>query len=141
MSTVILACCMEITRLYSAFFVSPKQLDDYKNWAVSFTFFQPDSTDLFDCPDTTYFFETSDTFSSQFFDQISYMKYGYVGLVLNEFRGKDFVCDGKKFCNGNDIMLDKGFDRYTINYCAGCMIAYIAVCRLTSYLALRFIKM
>ena len=81
------------------------------------------------------------TFSSQFFDQISYMKYGYVGLVLNEFRGKDFVCNGKNFCNGNDIMLDKGFNRYTINYCAGCMIAYIAVCRITSYLALRFIKM
>ena len=34
MSTVVLACAMEITRLYSAFFVSPKQLDDYKNWAV-----------------------------------------------------------------------------------------------------------
>ena len=34
MSTVILACAMEITRLYSAFFVSPKLLDTYPNWKV-----------------------------------------------------------------------------------------------------------
>jgi ATP-binding cassette, subfamily G (WHITE), member 2 len=34
MSTVILACCMEITRLYSAFFVSPVLLDSYPKWKV-----------------------------------------------------------------------------------------------------------
>jgi ATP-binding cassette, subfamily G (WHITE), member 2 len=34
MSTVILACCMEITRLYSAFFVSPVLLDNYPKWKV-----------------------------------------------------------------------------------------------------------
>ena len=34
MSTVILACAMEITRLYSAFFVSPVLLDSYPRWKV-----------------------------------------------------------------------------------------------------------
>ena len=34
MSTVILACAMEITRLYSAFFVSPVLLDSYPLWKV-----------------------------------------------------------------------------------------------------------
>jgi ATP-binding cassette, subfamily G (WHITE), member 2 len=34
MSTVILACAMEITRLYSAFFVSPLLLDTYPLWKV-----------------------------------------------------------------------------------------------------------
>ena len=34
MSTVILACAMEITRLYSAFFVSPVLLDTYSKWKV-----------------------------------------------------------------------------------------------------------
>ena len=35
MSTVVLACAMEITRLYSAFFVSPVLLDSYSKWKVS----------------------------------------------------------------------------------------------------------
>ena len=34
MSTVVLACAMEITRLYSAFFVSPVLLDTYPLWKV-----------------------------------------------------------------------------------------------------------
>ena len=34
MSTVVLACAMEITRLYSAFFVSPVLLDSYPKWKV-----------------------------------------------------------------------------------------------------------
>ena len=34
MSTVVLACAMEITRLYSAFFVSPMLLDTYPLWKV-----------------------------------------------------------------------------------------------------------
>ena len=38
MSTVILACAMEITRLYSAFFVSPVLLDSYPKWKVSTSF-------------------------------------------------------------------------------------------------------
>ena len=81
------------------------------------------------------------------------MKFGYIGLVVNEYTGLNFDCgtSGAKpnviltgtACtpNGELIMYKNGYDRYTVGYCAGCMIVYIAVCRLTSYLALRFIKM
>ena len=81
------------------------------------------------------------------------MKFGYIGLVVNEYTGLVFDCgtSGAKpnviipaaTCtpNGEMIMSKNGYDRYTVGYCAGCMIVYIAVCRLTSYLALRFIKM
>ena len=79
------------------------------------------------------------------------MKFGYIGLVVNEYTGLVFDCgtSGAKpnvpvatcIPNGEKIMYNNGYDRYTVGYCAGCMIVYIAVCRLTSYLALRFIKM
>lgn len=82
----------------------------------------------------------------QFFDQISYMKFGYIGLCLNEYQNLTLVCV-RSVCakapvlNAIGIMKSYGYDRYNIQYCAGCMIVYIAVCRVTSYLALRFIKM
>ena len=120
MTTVVLACCMEISRLYSAFFVSPVQLDAAPKW--------------------------------KFFDQISYMKYGYIGLCLNEYNGAVFQCRNNQktitgdclpglITRGEDVAKRFGYDRYTISYCAGCMVAYIIICRLASYLALRFIKM
>lgn len=84
-------------------------------------------------------------FVLQFFDQISYMKFGFIGLVLNEFKDKTFVCNPtavpKQFCDGNLILGVNGYNRYNVGYCAGCMIVYIAVCRITSYIALRFLKM
>jgi hypothetical protein len=117
MSTVVLACAMEITRLYSAFFVSPLQLDAYpaNKW--------------------------------KFFDRISYMKYGYIGLVNNEYIGLDLKCkttelkSGKcPYTQGEQIMKNFGYQRYSISYLAGCMVAYFVICRIAAYLALRFIK-
>jgi ATP-binding cassette subfamily G (WHITE) protein 2 len=118
MSTVILAGAMEITRLYSAFFLSPRLQDLYPKWA--------------------------------FFDKISYMKYGYIGLSLNEYNNLELSClPGQlvpkntgicTYTSGDQLSYLYGYNRYTIQYCGGCMVAYIAVCRLTSYLALRFIK-
>ena len=35
LATLVLACAMEITRLYSAFYVSPRLLDSHPNWKVS----------------------------------------------------------------------------------------------------------
>lgn len=91
----------------------------------------------------------------QFFDQISYMKYGYVGLTINEYTGLKYkcgtraapldgpgdVCPTSNELTGEATMKRFGYDRYTISYCAGCLIAYIIVCRTASYLALRFWKM
>lgn len=87
----------------------------------------------------------------QFFDQISYMKYGYIGLCLNEYQDLTYRCGtkiatacaaGKPYTKtGEETMRLSGYERYTIDYCVGCMIVYIAVCRTASYLALRFLKM
>jgi hypothetical protein len=33
-----------------------------------------------------------------------------------------------------------GYDRYTIDFCGGILVAYIVICRLLAYLGLRFIK-
>jgi hypothetical protein len=82
------------------------------------------------------------------------MKFGYIGLVLNEYRDLRLTCAAKSAfaeCltsdtkpptfNASIVLTNNGYDRYDIGYCAGCMVVYIAVCRITSYLALRFIKM
>ena len=77
------------------------------------------------------------------------MKYGYIGLSLNEYtdlflqcRPAELMTNGTcKYTAGEQLSQLYGYDRYTIDYCAGMMIVYIAVCRITSYLGLRFIKM
>ena len=80
------------------------------------------------------------------------MKYGYIGLSLNEYTDLFLQCRETelvlikgllqcKYTAGEQLSQLYGYDRYTINYCAGMMIVYIAVCRITSYLGLRFIKM
>ena len=165
MSTVVLACAMEITRLYSAFFVSPVLLDTYPLWKVRNK--RQDETRLVSLSTPRYWiFCVHDLLqsidfllnsrpvlfiSSQFFDQISYMKFGYIGLVLNEYRGLRLTCAKKsafaECATSNDgtfnasvVLRTNGYDRYDIGYCAGCMVVYIAVCRIASYLALRFIK-
>ena len=87
-------------------------------------------------------------FSLQFFDQISYMKYGYIGLCLNEYNNLTLQCTPAQlvkgvcvFTSGDQLTAQFGYNRYTTGYCAGMMIIYISVCRIASYLGLRFIKM
>jgi hypothetical protein len=96
LSCVVLACCMEVNRQYSAFFVSPVALDSYPRW--------------------------------KFFDSISYMKYGYVGLVLNEYEGWIIPCTkpsdysttstGELYCKTGDQWADSyGYKRYNVPFC------------------------
>lgn len=122
LSTVVLCAAMEITRLYSAFFVSPVLLLKYPKWS--------------------------------FFDQISYMKYGYIGLCLNEYTDLVLTCTPAQlvfnkpnqsvgvcqYTSGQQLNALYGYTFYNVDYCAGMMIVYIIVCRIASYLALRFIK-
>ena len=91
LSCVVLAAAMEITRLYSAFFVSPLALDNYPKW--------------------------------QFFDSISYMKFGYVGLCLNCYKGWYIPCTKPSdYVNGVCLTGDQwaakyGYQRYSLQYC------------------------
>lgn len=115
MSVVVLSCAMEISRQYGAFFVSPVLLDDYYQW--------------------------------KFFDQISYIKYGFMGIALNEYSDLQLTCTAVQRAGGlatckptGEAYADTlGYRRFTIPYAAGCCVAYIVVCRVVSYLALRFI--
>ena len=71
LSTVVLAMFMEITRLYSAFFVSPLALDAFPIWA--------------------------------FWDQVSYMKFSYTGLVVNQYTGMSYYCTPAQLQNINFV--------------------------------------
>ena len=116
MSTVVLSLVLEISRLFGGFFTSPKQLDDFQNW--------------------------------KFADALSYLKYTFVGVALNELNGLKLSCtDAQRLAGGTNcietgevINAQRGYDEYTVDLCAGALIAYIAGARLVAYLALRFIK-
>ena len=156
MSTVVLAMLMEFSRLYSAFFVSPMQLDNLAGGKWNFA------------------------------DALSYMKWCYVGLCLNEYTDLQLSCqtsptikaqrplptylsDGTGYTTTSNGITTKvlyngvqgslggsgvcaptgepminafGYNRhdYSIGYCAGILVVYIIGCRLFSYLALRYIK-
>ena len=118
MSTVSLAFFMEITRLYSGFFISPLLLL---------------STPLY--------------YRFKFADAMSYMKYSYVGLCINEYTDLVLSCIPSELKNGqcpitsgNTIMTQYGYNEYSISFCAGMLIVYIIITRYIGYLALRYIK-
>lgn len=111
MSTVVLAFLFECSRLYGGFFASPKLLEQIPDW--------------------------------KFADALSYLKYTFMGIVLNELDGLDLHCPTGKNCTyyyGEDIMEAFGYDKYTVEYCAGILIVLIVGFRLLAYLGLRFIK-
>ena len=131
MSTVMLAAAYEIVRLYGGWFISPAQISSYPDW--------------------------------KFADALSYIKYAFVGVSLNEHGGLLVACSAAERTppfapgeqttsnckipplttmpyDGNNYNSYYGYDKYTISGCAGALLLYIFVCRLISYLALRFIK-
>lgn len=115
MSTVTLVCAMEITRLYSAFFVSPRALENYPDWKLfdAISYMKYGYVGL--CLNTYTNWETTCTKKQQ-------------------------LPNGTCPLNGNSAIVLYGYDQYTIQFCAGIMVVYIVVCRLIAYLSLRFIK-
>jgi ATP-binding cassette subfamily G (WHITE) protein 2 len=81
----------------------------------------------------------------KFADALSYIKYSFVGVSLNEYHGLHFdtsTCKSGGACTrtGHDIVLAQGYNEYTIGECIGCLIALIVGFRFLAYLALRFVK-
>lgn len=112
-STIVLSFLFEISRLFGGLYTNPDQLLDYPKW--------------------------------KFADALSYIKYAFIGVSLNEYHGLDFdtsTCKPGKACTytGHDIIVDQGYDQYTIGECIACLIALIVGFRLLAYIALRFIK-
>ena len=120
LSTVVLACCYEITRLYGGWFIKPADMAAYPEW--------------------------------RFADVLSYIKYSFIGISINENSGLAIHCVGPpntcaapckltEVCTGAAIDKFYGYDAYTVGGCAGVLLLYIIVCKILSYLALRYIKM
>jgi ATP-binding cassette subfamily G (WHITE) protein 2 len=117
MSTVALAFCLEITRLYSGFFISPILL-----------------------------LSNSQYYKFKFVDAISYMKYSYVGYVRNEYTGLILQCLPGQLVNnkcpitrGEQISAQYGYDQYTVEFCCWMLVVYIFLTRFVGYLALKYI--
>jgi ATP-binding cassette subfamily G (WHITE) protein 2 len=80
-------------------------------------------------------------------DALSFVKYTYVAIALNELTGLDLHCDTSELksgkcpiTNGDQIIKSKGYDEYTIGECCGALIAIFFGTRIIAYLALRYIK-
>lgn len=114
MSTVILSLLLELSRLYGGFFTSPQQLLSFPQW--------------------------------KFVDALSYLKYAFVGIAVNELSGLTLSCSdnevksGSCIRTGEAIMAARGYDQYTVSFCAGILVVYIIGMRILAYLALRYIK-
>jgi ATP-binding cassette subfamily G (WHITE) protein 2 len=75
-------------------------------------------------------------------DALSYVKYSYVAVSLNEQRGLQIECPqaGGSCKSGDDTISHLGMDKFNIGMCAGVLIAMIVFFRLIAYLGVRFIK-
>lgn len=82
-------------------------------------------------------------------DALSYAKYTYVGVALNELRGLALTCTAAQrqkaggVCpvpNGEFTIKELGLNELTIGSCAGILIVMIFVFRVGAYLSIRYIK-
>eukprot|EP00026_Physarum_polycephalum_P005293 Phypoly_transcript_05325.p1 GENE.Phypoly_transcript_05325~~Phypoly_transcript_05325.p1 ORF type:complete len:643 (+),score=84.35 Phypoly_transcript_05325:233-1930(+) len=81
-------------------------------------------------------------------DALSYAKYTYVGISLNELHGLAITCtpaqlNAKGVCpisSGEQTIESLGLDKYTMHQCALILVAMIIFFRAAAYLAIRFIK-
>jgi hypothetical protein len=74
---------------------------------------------------------------------LSYLKYVYVGVALNELNGLVLSCPEGESCEyttGEQIAHDKGYDQYSIGFCVGILVVYIVGCRLIAYIGLRVVR-
>jgi len=97
-------------------------------------------------------------------DFLSYIKYAYIGLSLNEYDGLVLTCTPEERTppnapgpetadnckippfttqypyGGEAYVTLYGFSDYTLSFCVGMLLAYIITCRLVAYCGLRYIK-
>lgn len=81
----------------------------------------------------------------RFADALSYLKYTFVGVAVNELSGLELTCTAAqvtaKTCiaKGEVLMVQRGYSEYTVEFCAGILVVYIVGCRLVAFLALKYI--
>jgi ATP-binding cassette subfamily G (WHITE) protein 2 len=70
-------------------------------------------------------------------DALSYVKYTYVGISLNELTGLELYCKPEQLnaqgkcpiTSGEQTIKALGLDYISIPDCAGILVAYIIICR------------
>lgn len=77
-------------------------------------------------------------------DALSYTKYSYVGIALNEFSGLELKCDqaaGVKCTpDGQTSIVALGLDSISLGGCIGVLCGYVCFCQIVAFIAVRFIK-
>jgi ABC-type multidrug transport system permease subunit len=82
-------------------------------------------------------------------DAISYVKYAYVGISLNELQNLPLTCSASELAaangqcpvtSGDQIIGRLGLNFISMGGCAGALIAYIVLSRVIAYVGIRFIK-
>ena len=78
-------------------------------------------------------------------DAISYTKYTFVGITLNELQGLELTCTDEerkqgRCWTGQDLIQDRGYDYINIGGCIGALLGYIILCRFLAYLGVRYLK-
>ena len=91
----------------------------------------------------------------KFADAMSYIKYAFVAVSLNENSTILLTCLPNQLNSSGKCVISPlnvppysgeafnkfyGYSQYTIKFCVGMLAVYIVVCRIISYLALRYIK-
>lgn len=79
----------------------------------------------------------------RFADALSYIKYAYIGVALNELEGLKYDCDTDESCiyrTGEQQIEAMGYGEYTKASCVAYLIMLIASFRFLGYLGLRFLK-
>ena len=84
--------------------------------------------------------------SWKFADALSYLKYGFVGVSLNEYQGLVLCSNPAKpstcSLSYSQAQIKRyGYDQYTVEDCAGYLCVLIIGFRFVSYIGLRFIKL
>ena len=82
----------------------------------------------------------------KFADALSYLKYAFVGVALNELHGLKLTCtlaesqSGSCITTGEQLIENLGYNEYTIGGLAGILAVFIVGCRIVAFLGLKYIK-
>jgi ABC-type multidrug transport system ATPase subunit/ABC-type multidrug transport system permease subunit len=81
----------------------------------------------------------------KFIDFLSYVKYGFVGLSLNELTDLQLQCNpdelNNNICpitNGEQLIEKNGYNEYSIFQCIYMLLIFSFVCRCLSYIVIKF---
>jgi ATP-binding cassette subfamily G (WHITE) protein 2 len=82
----------------------------------------------------------------KFADSLSFTKYAFVGVALNELSGLEIECDinppssCSPITSGEQIIAANGYDLTSLDFCIGMLIVLIVGARILAYVGLRYLK-